>query len=90
MEQEEEQRERDKQIFRSELRAWHGAWFHNPEIMTWAEIIKSQMLNWLSHAGAPKEIFIVRFLYGSKWEWFCLLLKQKITNTKFSEYNAVW
>ena len=33
-------------------RAQHGVWSHDAEIMTWAEI-KSQMLNWLSHPGAP-------------------------------------
>ena len=33
-------------------RAWCGAWSHNPEIMTWAEI-KSQALNQLNHPGAP-------------------------------------
>ena len=30
--------------------AQHGAWTHNSEIKTWAEI-KSQMINWLSHPG---------------------------------------
>ena len=28
------------------------SWDHNSEIVTWAEI-KSQILNWLSHPGAP-------------------------------------
>ena len=32
--------------------AQHWAGSHAPGIMTWAEI-KSQMLNWLSHQGAP-------------------------------------
>ena len=31
-----------------------GAPSHDPEIMTWAEI-KSQILNWLSHPGTPKQ-----------------------------------
>ena len=30
----------------------HGAWSHNPEIMTWAEI-KSRMLSQLSYPAAP-------------------------------------
>ena len=29
------------------------AWSHNPKIMIWPKI-KSQMLNWLSHPGAPQ------------------------------------
>ena len=33
--------------------AQHGAWTHNPEIMTWAKI-KSQIFNWLSHPSAPQ------------------------------------
>ena len=33
----------------------HGAWSHNPEIMTWAET-KSQTLNQLSHMGAPEPV----------------------------------
>ena len=35
-----------------EHRAWGRAQFHNPEIMTWAEI-KSQKPNQLSHPGTP-------------------------------------
>ena len=37
-----------------------GAWSQDCEIMTWAEI-KSWMLNWLSHSGAPLG-FIFTFL----------------------------
>ena len=33
--------------------AKYGAWSHHPEIMTWAKM-KSQMLNQLSHPGAPQ------------------------------------
>ena len=29
-----------------------GAWSHNHETMTWAEV-KSQTINWLSHPGTP-------------------------------------
>ena len=49
-------RERGRERILSRIWAWHGAWSHNPEIMTWAEI-KSQTLNWLSHPGAPQLTF---------------------------------
>ena len=45
-------RDRGTSRLPTEYWAQHGAWSHNPEIMTWAEI-KSQMLNQLSHPGAP-------------------------------------
>ena len=36
---------------------------HDPEIKTWAEI-KSQILNCLSHLGAPKTLFLIPlFIY---------------------------
>ena len=39
---------------------------HDPEIMTWAEI-KSRMLNWVSHPGAPRIcVFVCFFKSNSK------------------------
>ena len=38
-------------------------WFHDPEIMTWAEI-KSRTLNWLSHPGTPFFFFFLDLWYG--------------------------
>ena len=47
-----------KKIILSRFHIQCGAWLrvqsHNPEIMTWAET-KGQMLNWLSHSGAPAQ-----------------------------------
>ena len=45
-------RERIPSILCTEHGAQCGASSRNPEIMTWADI-KSQMLNFLSHPGAP-------------------------------------
>ena len=45
-------RERIPNRLHAQCRAGRGAPSHNLEIMTWAKI-KSQMLNWLSHPGAP-------------------------------------
>ena len=42
----------------------------NREIMTWAEI-KSQMLNWLSHPGAPEFSSMLKGLYAmTEWDLF--------------------
>ena len=53
----ETERERGSILSRlpTEHGAQPGAWSRNPEIMTWAEI-RSRMLNWLSHPGAPAKI----------------------------------
>ena len=46
----------------TEKEAQCGAWSQHPEIMTWAEI-KSQILNWFSHPGAPGGLpFLTIFL----------------------------
>ena len=55
-EQEGGQREREK--ITSRLPSEPGAWYHGPEIMTWAKT-KSRMHNWLSHPGAPVFIWIL-------------------------------
>ena len=40
----------------------HGAWYHNPGIVTWAKI-KNQMLNQLSQQGASRlKFFTVHLL----------------------------
>ena len=44
--------EREGEIISSRLCTAGGAWSHTPEIMTWPKM-KSWMLNWLSHPGAP-------------------------------------
>lgn len=49
------QKEREKENHKQAPRpawGWPGAWSHDSEIMTWAEI-KSRILNGLSHPGAP-------------------------------------
>ena len=55
-------RERIISRFRAQQGAHYGARSHDPEIMTWADI-RSQMLNWLSHLGAPK------CHYFFEWPW---------------------
>ena len=39
--------------FHTQNGAWHGAWSHDHNIITWAKI-RSQKLNWLSHPGIQK------------------------------------
>ena len=56
-------RERAPRRFHPQCEARHRAWTHDHEIMTWAKI-KSQMLNWLSHPGAPVSSFV---LYGKRF-----------------------
>ena len=43
----------------TECRAWRRALSHNCEITTWAKT-KSQVLNWLSHSGAPVLILMLQ------------------------------
>jgi len=42
--------------------AQHGAWTHDPEIKTWAEI-KSLMLNWLRNPGTPTYVYFKVILH---------------------------
>ena len=51
----EERLERISSRLSTEWGAQPGASSHNPEIMTWAKT-KSQMLNQLSHLGAPHQV----------------------------------
>lgn len=48
----------------AQCRAWHRAWSHYPEIITWARI-KCWMLNPLSYPGAPKELYFLKKISGS-------------------------
>ena len=50
-------RGRRKRRLPADQRAQCGAWYHDPQIMTWTKI-KSQMLNWLSHACALGSSFL--------------------------------
>ena len=68
------QRERERMAgrclaeHRAQLRP--QAWFHDPKIMTWAEI-KSWVLKWLNHLGIPH-----LWVFYVKWYCFqkCILL----------------
>ena len=60
-------KERISRRLHAQHRAPHGAWSHDPGVVTWAEI-KSQMLNWLSHPGAPRRELLKK----------CLFLRERI------------
>ena len=40
----------------------HGASPHSPRILTWTEI-KSHMLNWLNHPGAPQIVLFLIYIF---------------------------
>ena len=61
-----EEGERISSRLPTECGAWHGAWSHDPEIMTWAEI-KSWMLNRLSHPGALGDLRIFTEINSSPY-----------------------
>ena len=60
----EEQRERISSRFPTECEAPSGTQPQDPEFMTWAEI-RSLMLNWLRHSGAPQNIFFMNKREGA-------------------------
>ena len=81
-----DERGRGREIILSRLYtqhgARHGARSHDPGIMTWTEI-KSQMLNWLIHPGAPIHVFsLLKYLFECgffalfvHWIVFCLTIE---------------
>ena len=87
------QRQRILSRLHAQRGAWHGAWFHDPVIMTWGEI-KSQTFKWLSHPDTPLMFFSLAILTGvrgclcgfdlhfpDKWCW---------ESFSFKENKVIW